>query len=137
MCIRDSSERRTKSIIDYVRARIDKPERIYGKGYGEQDSLDASLKDYQLIVGSYANPANVIAMQNKLEAQGYTSSTVQVNGVKRVIVAQSDLIGSLSRVKEALDALGIPSWVAESPCIGVSEEEHQQNRRTDFKVIRL
>ena len=131
------SERRTKSIIDYVRARIEKPERIYGKGYGEQDSLDASLKDYQLIVGSYANPANVIAMQNKLEAQGYTSSTVQVNGVKRVIVAQSDLIGSLSRVKEALDALGIPSWVAESPCIGVSEEEHQQNRRTDFKVIRL
>ena len=129
------SERRTQSIIDYVRARIEKPERIYGKGYGEQDSLDDSLKDYQLIVGSYADPFNVTAMQNKLKKLGYASSTVHVNALQRVIVAQSDLIGSLNKIKEALNTLGIPSWVAESPCLGITEEEHQQNRRTDFKVI--
>ena len=131
------SERRTQSIIDYVRARIEKPERIYGKGYGEQDSLDDSLKDYQLIVGSYADPFNVTAMQNKLKKLGYASSTVHVNALQRVIVAQSDLIGSLNKIKEALNTLGIPSWVAESPCLGITEEEHQQNRRTDFKVIHL
>ena len=129
------SERRTQSIIDYVRARIEQPERIYGKGYGEQDSLDDSLKDYQLIVGSYADPFNVTAMQNKLKKLGYASSTVHINDLQRVIVAQSDLIGSLNKIKEALNTLGIPSWVAESPCLGITEEEHQQNRRTDFKVI--
>lgn len=132
------SERRTQSIIDYVRARIEKPERIYGKGYGEQDSFDATLKDYQLIVGAYANPSNVTAMQDRLKILGYPSTTVQVNGAfTRVIVAQSDLLGPLKTTKEALTALEIPSWIAESPCFGISEAAHQENRRTDFKVIRL
>ena len=33
--------------------------------------------------------------------------------------------------------MGIASWITESPCVAVNEEEHQKNRRTDFKVIRL
>ena len=49
------SERRSKAIIDYVQSRIERPERIYGKGYGEQYSSVTASKDYQLIVGAYAS----------------------------------------------------------------------------------
>ena len=64
------SDRRAKSSAQYIRARITKPERIYGKGYGE----------YKLI--------------NHCECEGN----------KKV------------------------------PC---SDEEHQQNRRTEFKIIKM
>jgi outer membrane protein OmpA-like peptidoglycan-associated protein len=38
------SQRRTQAIIDYVQARIEKPERIYGKGYGEEEANSAGGK---------------------------------------------------------------------------------------------
>jgi outer membrane protein OmpA-like peptidoglycan-associated protein len=64
------SDRRAKASANYIKAKITKPERIYGKGYGESMPI------------------------NKCECEG-----------DKVV-----------------------------PC---TEEEHQQNRRTEFKVIKL
>ena len=46
------STRRTQSILDYVRKRISNPERIYGKGYGEDKPA------YPYDDGSEINPFN-------------------------------------------------------------------------------
>ena len=64
------SDRRAKSSANYIRSRITKPERIYGKGYGESK------------------------LKNKCECEG-----------RRAV-----------------------------PC---SEEEHQENRRTEFVIISM
>lgn len=64
------SDRRAKSSAIYIKARISKPERIYGKGYGESK------------------------LKNKCECEG-----------SRII-----------------------------PC---SEEEHQENRRTEFVIVKM
>ena len=67
---RSLSDRRAKSSANYIRSRITKPERIYGKGYGESK------------------------LKNKCECEG-----------RRAV-----------------------------PC---SEEEHQENRRTEFVIITM
>ena len=67
---RNLSDRRAKSSANYIRSRISKPERIYGKGYGESK------------------------LKNVCECEG-----------RRMV-----------------------------PC---SEEEHQQNRRTEFVIITM
>ena len=67
---RSLSDRRAKSSANYIRSRISKPERIYGKGYGESK------------------------LKNRCECEG-----------RRAV-----------------------------PC---SEEEHQENRRTEFVIITM
>ena len=54
-----------------------------------------------------------------------------------MIVAESDRFESLQAVQEQLKQQSINTWITKSPCYQLSEEEHQANRRTDFKVIRL
>jgi len=54
-----------------VRARIEKPERIYGKGYGEEIANKEGQKDYQLVAGSYSDPKNSIKLTLKLNQLGF------------------------------------------------------------------
>ena len=131
------SERRSKAIIDYVQSRIERPERIYGKGYGEQYSSVTASKDYQLIVGAYASRTNIENMMKTVREAGYQPITEKVGNITRVIASQSDAIEELKTLQDTFNSMGIASWITESPCVAVNEEEHQKNRRTDFKVIRL
>ena len=131
------SERRSKAIIDYVQSRIERPERIYGKGYGEQYSSVTASKDYQLIVGAYASRTNIENMMKTVREAGYQPITEKVGNITRVIASQSDAIEELKTLQVTFNSMGIDSWITESPCVAVNEEEHQKNRRTDFKVIRL
>ena len=62
------SNRRNKTVLSYIRERIQIPERVYGKGLGEEN--------------------------------------IESPGIKN-----------------------------ECPCCSITEEEHQQNRRTEFKII--
>ena len=131
------SQRRTQAIIDYVQARIEKPERIYGKGYGEDEANKAGWKDYQLVAGSYNEQENVNQLIALLEASGLQAKKVPQGALTRVIVAESDRFESLQAVQEQLKQQSINTWITKSPCYQLSEEVHQANRRTDFKVIRL
>ena len=131
------SQRRTKAIIDYVQARIEKPARIYGKGYGEEEANKAGEKDYQLIAGSYNDQENVERLMELLKASGFLAKKIPQGKLTRVVVAESDHFESLRAVQEELKQQSINTWITQSPCYQLSEEEHQANRRTDFKVIRL
>ena len=131
------SQRRTQAIIDYVQARIEKPERIYGKGYGEEEVNSAGGKDYQLVAGSYNEQENAGRLIALLKASGIQARKISQGALTRVIVAESDRFESLQTVQEQLTQQSIKTWITKSPCFQLSEEEHQANRRTDFKVIRL
>ncbi len=131
------SQRRTQAIIDYVQARIEKPERIYGKGYGEEEVNSAGGKDYQLVAGSYNEQENTGRLIALLKASGIQARKISQGALTRVIVAESDRFESLQTVQEQLTQQSIKTWITKSPCFQLSEEEHQANRRTDFKVIRL
>lgn len=131
------SQRRTKAIIDYVQARIEKPARIYGKGYAEEEANKAGEKDYQLIAGSYNDQENVERLMELLKVSGFLAKKIPQGKLTRVVVAESDHFESLQAVQEELKQQSINTWITQSPCYQLSEEEHQANRRTDFKVIRL
>ena len=128
------STARTQSILKYVRERISNPDRIYGKGYGEDQSNPQG--DYQLIAGAFTNTTNIKKRIKQLTELGYTSTTYSVGSIIRIVVAEADELDKLRQIQEQLTAAAIENWVSEHPCIGISEEKHQQNRRTDFKVIR-
>ena len=131
------SQRRTKAIIDYVQARIEKPERIFGKGYGETAANKTGWKDYQLVAGSYGEQKNIDRLITLLNQSGIQAEKDSQGRLTRVIVAQSDHFENLKAIQEQLAQQSIKTWITESSCYQLSEEEHQANRRTDFKVIRL
>ncbi len=74
---------------------------------------------------------------SRFNAIGYQTETVQVGELIRIIVSQSDRYRALGEIKLQLEQESITSWIIENPCYQLSEEEHQANRRTDFKVIQL
>ena len=131
------SQRRNQVIIDYVRARIEKPERIYGKGYGEEIANKEGQKDYQLVAGSYSDPKNSIKLTLKLNQIGFEVKQEAYENFTRIIVAASDRFDELIELQEQLKQEGIESWITQSPCYQLSDKIHQANRRTDFKVIQL
>ncbi len=131
------SERRTQAIITYVQARIDKPARIYGKGYGEAAANKDGIKDYILVAGSYSQKENATALIAKLAEAGFAAKAVSNEALTRVVVAESDRYDELKEIQAQLAGQSISTWITESACYQLSEEEHQLNRRTDFKVIQL
>ena len=128
------SSERTQSILDYVQQRISNPERIYGKGYGE--GQNATQVDYQLIVGAYTDAINLKRRIDQLAQLGYACTTYTFDAITRVVVAEADSTGELLQIQQELNAASIENWVSQHPCFELSEQEHQYNRRTDFKVIR-
>jgi peptidoglycan-associated lipoprotein len=131
------SERRTNEIIGYVQERISNPNRIYGKGYGEDVSDSEFTRNFALVAGTFEGPKNVEAMVNQLRDQGYDPMLSNYESKVRVLVSQYDSRKSVDRAKSQLIADGLDVWVLINPCNLISEEEHQLKRRTDFKVIRL
>ncbi len=131
------SERRTQAIIDYVQERISNPQRIYGKGYGEDSAQSDFNKDYALVVGSFRDSKNIESLVDQLRSKGFNPSTQVGDLTIRVLISLHDSKENAKRAKKELKEIGIDTWIMINPCIQVSEEEHQQKRRTDFKVIRL
>ena len=131
------SKRRTEAILSYVRERIDKPERIFGDGYGELSHDTIEQKEFQLVVGSFLVQSNATALVNKLSAAGYKVSVIVVGQKVRVLAAESNKRKELESIKIELQKEGIEGWINKGTCGEISEENHQQNRRTDFKLIRL
>ena len=131
------SSRRTQSILNYVQKRISNPERIYGKGYGEDIGSTLFKKDYALVAGSFYDLPNIKIMMNKLINKGYEPFIQKFGSYTRVLFSSLDSLAEINRIREELRVLGIDTWVLKNPCLQLTDEEHQQKRRTDFKVIRL
>ena len=131
------SDRRTQAIINYIQKRIPNPQRIYGKGYGEDLTKTDFRRDFALVTGSFREPkkANIIIDQLKNRGFNPIKQTVGLN--VRLLVSQQDSKAEANQAKNELKEIGIDTWIEVNPCIQVSEEVHQQKRRTDFKVIRL
>ena len=131
------SDRRTQAIIDYVQERISNPQRIYGKGYGEDVVNKGFKKDYALVAGSFREPSKAAISLSQFKRKGFNPITQAVGSNIRVIVSQQDSNAGARQAKEELKEIGVDTWILINPCIQVSEEAHQQKRRTDFKIIRL
>jgi hypothetical protein len=131
------SKKRTNAILSYVRERIENPERIFGEGYGELSGGIVEQKEFQLIAGSFTIQSNATALIDKLRAIGYKATMVTKGQNFKVVAAESNKLSELERMRKVLQKDGVATWINTVSCQQMSEEEYQQNRRTDFKLIRL
>ena len=132
------SNDRNQTIIDYVRERIENPDRIFGKGYGENNVVGNTTMDYLIISGSYASIGNALNQQKDLESLGFK---IQINETSkknfRVIVGQPNTYTDALKIIDDLNEKGKEGWINLCDCCELTEEEHLQNRRTDFKIIKF
>ena len=101
------SDRRTQAIIDYVQERISNPQRIYGKGYGEDVVNKGFIKDYALVVGSFREPSNAAILLSQLKKKGFNPITQTVDSNIRVLVSQQDSNAAARQAKEELKEIGV------------------------------
>ena len=153
------SNRRSKTIIEYIRKEIKNPERVYGKGYGEtnilvEDIFDTGIgssisqstpgkskiknqtRDYIVVSGLYKSEKNANTKKQKLDKLGFSSSIEQVNGLFKIIVKDFDKFKKAKELVKSLKDYKIVAWILNCNCCNLSEENHQLNRRTDFKIIK-
>ena len=131
------SKKRTNAILSYVRERIEKPERIYGEGYGELSGGIVEQNEFQLVAGSFTIQSNATALIDKLRAIGYKATLITKGQYFKVVAAESNKLSELERMRKVLQKEGVGTWINTVSCEQMSEEEYQLNRRTDFKLIRL
>ncbi len=131
------SERRNQEIIDYVQKRIQKPERIYGKGYGEYVVASEFNQEYALVAASYSSSSSAERAIKEFESKGYSPILQSFGSNIRVLIKQQETRRAIEKAKKELKAIGIDTWVLVNPCSELSDEAQQQKRRTDFEVIKL
>lgn len=131
------SKKRTAAILSYVRERIEQPARIFGEGYGELSGNVDGQKAFQLVVGSFSLASNAKALMEKLTTAGFEPIQILIDEGIRVVVGESNRREELEALKPRLTQEGFETWINATNCSEMSEEEYQQYRRTDFKVIRL
>ena len=153
------SNRRSKTIIEYIRKEIKNPERVYGKGYGEtnilvEDIFDTGIgssisqstggrskiknqtRDYIVVSGLYKSEKNAKSKMQKLEKMGYNPLIEQVNGLFKIIVKDFDKFKNAKELIKSLKDSKIVAWILNCNCCNLSEENQQLNRRTDFKIMK-
>tara|TARA_B100001063_G_scaffold203476_2_gene197666 strand:- start:2892 stop:5021 length:2130 start_codon:yes stop_codon:yes gene_type:complete len=132
------SQQRNQTIIDYVSERIGNKERIFGKGYGEITEVGNSNLDYLIISGSFGEIKNAVHQQKDFEAIGYPAEVKKTKeNLYQVIVDQAKTHAEAQEILNSLNENGYQAWINQCNCCKLTEEEHLQNRRTDFKIIRL
>ena len=131
------SERRNQEIIEYVQKRIQKPERIYGKGYGEDVVASEFNQEYALVAASYSSSSSAERAIKEFESKGYSPILQSFGSNIRVLIKQQETRRAIEKAKKELKAIGIDTWVLVNPCSELSDEAQQQKRRTDFEVIKL
>lgn len=153
------SERRTQTIISYVKKQINNPDRIFGKGYGENNILVESVfktgiglsasrtspttstinnktRDYIVISGLYKSKIKANSKKQKLEKLGYKPLIKTENGFIKIVVKDFEKLKGARNLINTLKNSNINAWIIKCNCCTISKENHKLNRRTDFKIIK-
>ena len=132
------SQQRNQTIIDYVSERIGNKERIFGKAYGENAAEENNTLDYLIVGGSFGNMSNALNQQKVFVGLGYAAEIRKTaSNQHQVIVDQANTYAEAQEMMGRLNEQGHQVWINQCNCCRLTEEEHLQNRRTDFKIIRL
>jgi hypothetical protein len=132
------SQERNQTIIEYVRARIDKKERIFGKGYGENTIAGNDKADYLILGGTFQSKSNAQVLEREFIDLGYKAKIHKTSeGTFRVVVGEANSYRAAKGLEQQIQKLGKASWIKKCDCCNQSEREHQLNRRTDFKIIKF
>jgi outer membrane protein OmpA-like peptidoglycan-associated protein len=132
------SQKRNQSIIDYVRQHIVKGDRIFGEGYGESTIEGNKSLDYLIVGGSFEAINKAQDQQKIFQVLGFPAQIKKSVGNRfQVIVGQANTFVEAQQMVDTLSEKGHTVWINKCDCCKLTEEEHLQNRRTDFKIIRL
>ena len=132
------SQQRNQTIIEYVSQRIGNKERIFGEGYGENNISENSSLDYLVIAGTYRDNNKADRQHELLKTIGYNTEVYKSKeNLYQVIVEQTDTINAAQKIVNTLSEKGYEAWINLCDCCKLTEEEHFQNRRTDFKIIKF
>ena len=94
--------------------------------------------DYLIISGSFGDIKNAVHQQKDFEVLGYPAEVKKTKeNLYQVIVDQAKTYAAAQEILNALSENGYQAWINQCDCCKLTEEEHLQNRRTDFKIIRL
>ena len=132
------SQKRNQTIIDYVRQHIVKGDRIFGEGFGESTIVGNKSLDYLIVGGSFEAINKAQDQQKIFQVLGFPAQIKKSVGNRfQVIVGQANSFAEAQQMVDTLNEKGHKVWVNKCDCCKLTEEEHLQNRRTDFKIIRL
>lgn len=126
------SKRRTQAILDYVKAKIENPQRIFGDGYGVYQN-----SGFELMAGAFSQKANAENAMAKLINEFPAAKLKQVNGLYRIVAATPATRAAAKLLLAKLNAMGISAWVSPIDCEAQTEEAGLGSRKTEFTVIRL
>jgi outer membrane protein OmpA-like peptidoglycan-associated protein len=132
------SEQRNQTIINYVKNTIEKPERVFGKGYGEDHIEGNDTKDYLILGGTFASFDLAELRKKEFVSIGYPAEIkVNVNGLYQIVLDQANTAFEANKIFNRLKNVNIETWVSRCECCSLSEEEHKSNRRTEFNIIKF
>ena len=131
------SEQRNQTIINYVKNNIEKPERIFGKGYGEDRVKGNNSKDYLILGGTFESLKLAEERKKEFISNGYYAEIkVNIDGLHQIIMGQANTVYEAKKIYEKLKNKGIETWVSRCECCSLTEDQHKLNRKTEFKIIR-
>ena len=131
------SEQRNQTIINYLKNTIEKSERVFGRGYGEDRVEGNDTKDYLILGGTFESLNQAEISKKDFISNGYPAQIkVNVDGLYQIILDQTNTFFEANKIFNSLKSLSIETWISRCECCSLSEEEHKHNRRTEFNIIK-
>ena len=91
-----------------------------------------------VIGGSFGQINNALLLQKTFEELGYRAEIKKTDeDLYQVVVGQTKTYIEAQEMVNILNEIGHKVWINQCDCCKLTEEDHLQNRRTDFKIIRL
>ena len=91
-----------------------------------------------IVGGSFEAMNNAQDQQKIFQALGFPTQIKKAGRNRyQVIVGQANTFAEAQHMIDILIEKGHQVWINQCDCCKHTEEEHIQNRRTDFKIIRL
>ena len=122
---------------NYVKNAIEKPERIFGIGYGEDRVEGNDTKDYLIFGGTFESLNQAEISKKEFISNGYPAEIkVNIDGLYQIILDQTNTFFEANKIFNSLKSLSIETWISRCECCSLGEEEHKRNRRTEFNIIK-
>ena len=120
-----------------MKNNIERPERIFGKGYGEDRIKGNDTKDYLILGGTFESLKLAEERKKEFISNGYYAEIkANIDGLHQIIMGQANTIYEAKKIYEKLKNEGIETWVSRCECCSLTEDQHKLNRKTEFKIIR-